>query len=1276
MAKSKIGFHVGPGGNKNGLGAWERALNGAGQAFGMKAADTYGPIHEAVQIGCEHGIQNWLGFRFTRAAGRVSREVPDYDVPPWDDAPRLCQEVLDKLPPEFDKFVWLEIINEPRDENSGSDTMFADMNATDYLGEWCLAAAQFLNERGYKFMGPSFNSGRPGREGHPLRDAVTQYSQPGMLKYLRYCAENPEKAALSVHEYSWSTWKEGQTAPDWYPGLWGRFEAAIAAADLAGIPRTFHIFVTEFGFAHQEAPSGGSARPFLDARNHMLARWPQVKYDAGWTLQSGWKQVDNHVNSWMQYEATKEFDEGEQPARTHEVFGGTLPGAEPIKPIQPEPTDFEEEPAGSLAYQMLTFKNSVDSFDNMLPGRQFSGTWTIQNTGTRTWSGDFSIAYLDQATDNTLDAVRDLMSADSSYTLRELTGRERVNPGETVTIRLDLVAPQQPGVYAFHWQLQSAAGQAFGGVRWLRIGVAGQPSILPTPEPVPVARAIQFGMNINPNDGHGLDLERLRGLGWVRFVFWASREGRSPEDAYHARYRHIIQSYANTGTKSLLILHQDTEWGNGPWQGGGWQEYANVFAKACGRVARACSEFSDKVAYQIWNEEDSGFGADAANTNPSAIGIAPEHYAIVLDRAVKAIREADPQATIVMGGLKTGPENAVNYLNHVRAKLGGEIPVDALAYHPYGRFVHNDPFYNRQFGTLPDALGTFKQAFPQLPLWITEMGVADDNPIGPEHYKKIADYKREIFNEIADNHDDHVPVFIWFAWSDLMRNAGITTIDGRMKDHIGNAFREMVARGQVEPSTVSFAPSGMEEANSEFLRFNTTLKDHNAVPAGSTFTNRWVFKNTGNTTWSDGYRLVYTPVPHANSDPMLAKTSFPLAEVAQPLPAGPGDEVEIKLDMTAPTQFGRRTVSRWELRDPGDDPFGHIFAEITVVPAPTAGTNVLTPGMTFVRDQTIADGTQLVAGSDFKKQWLVRNTGSRQWGSGFRLIYVQGDLQMARGVAAHVVPEAKPGDEVTLSIPMTAPPPSGSLPTAYSTLWKLQDDRGNIFGDPIWAKIVSLPAISESTGQATPLVRLLNDPSAWYSQLDPSWAGDTLGHGQQSIGSWGCLMTCMAMALTAFGTRFNPAELNQHLKTIGDEGFVSSSVQFVAPFHVGGLSFRRNVRSWEDSDIPDSTWTGEDPIQRIDQALAEGNIVVAQVDTKPNNGLYDSNMEQHWVVIVKRTPGGDDYLILDPIIRADAVQTQPLSLMTKYGNRVPSETHEVNLRNAIKSTLVYHKPGG
>ncbi|MGD2078715.1 MAG: GH25 family lysozyme, partial [Chloroflexota bacterium] len=343
MAKSKIGFHTGPGGIKQGLGAWEQKLNKAGQAFGLKASDEYGPLDEALRIGRENNVENWLGFRFTKASGKVSREVPHYDVDPEIDAPELCQEVIDKLPPEFDKAVWLEVINEPRAQNKGQDTMFAGMNACDYLGEWCLAAAKFLNGKGYKFMGPSFNSGEPGREGAELKDAVTQYSQRGMLKFLRYCATHPDQAALSVHEYSWSNWKDDQTAADWYPSLWGRFEAAIAAADLNGIPRTFPIFVTEFGFAHREAPSGKNAHAYLDDRNRMTARWPQLKYDAAWSLQQGWEPVDANVNTWLKYDAGKEFDEGQQPAATHAAFGETLPGAGSDELPIPDEDEQDEE---------------------------------------------------------------------------------------------------------------------------------------------------------------------------------------------------------------------------------------------------------------------------------------------------------------------------------------------------------------------------------------------------------------------------------------------------------------------------------------------------------------------------------------------------------------------------------------------------------------------------------------------------------------------------------------------------------------------------------------------------------------------------------------------------------------------------------------------------------------------------------------------------------------------------------------------------------------------
>lgn len=325
MANSIIGYHYATGGKKDGIGDWIKNANQNSIPVFLKGADDYGVIFEAIQTGKQYGIENWLGFRFTRASGKVSREVPNYLIAPWIDAPVLCAEVVGKLPPELDKSrVWLEIINEPRDENTVDDEMYNDMNATDYLGWWCLAAAQYLNGLGYKFMGPSFNSGRPGREGYPLSDTVIQYSQPGMLAYLEYCSENPDKAALSVHEYMWSA-GTGGTPDDWYPSLIGRFEAAIAACDLAGISRNFNIFVTEWGFGHNNAPRIPEVEPLLDYYNQLAARWPQIKGAATWTLQSDWGDVDEDVNTYMQYDIKKSFSVGEQPAKTHNTFGETLP---------------------------------------------------------------------------------------------------------------------------------------------------------------------------------------------------------------------------------------------------------------------------------------------------------------------------------------------------------------------------------------------------------------------------------------------------------------------------------------------------------------------------------------------------------------------------------------------------------------------------------------------------------------------------------------------------------------------------------------------------------------------------------------------------------------------------------------------------------------------------------------------------------------------------------------------------------------------------------------
>jgi hypothetical protein len=217
--------------------------------------------------------------------------------------------------------------------------------------------------------------------------------------------------------------------------------------------------------------------------------------------------------------------------------------------------------------------------------------------------------------------------------------------------------------------------------------------------------------------------------------------------------------------------------------------------------------------------------------------------------------------------------------------------------------------------------------------------------------------------------------------------------------------------------------------------------------------------------------------------------------------------------------------------------------------------------------------------------------------------------------------------------------------------------------------------ISRPAGAATPLGRFA-DPSGWYSQLDPRWRGNRLGHGQQTMGDWGCLVTCQAMMLTAYGLRLTPAELNQRLLPLGNDGFRGSDVQFIAPTRLlAALQQGRNLRSWPNANVPWTQWTGEDPIARIDQALAAGHTVLAQVDREPNNAFYSSNTEQHWVILVARTPAGDDYMILDPITPAEQLHTQPASLMRKYGNRIASRPHEENLRNAIKSALIYRFAG-
>ena len=302
--------------------------------------------------------------------------------------------------------------------------------------------------------------------------------------------------------------------------------------------------------------------------------------------------------------------------------------------------------------------------------------------------------------------------------------------------------------------------------------------------------SFQTGMNVNPDADHSnpVGTNMLKGLNWVRFVFKLSDRPNIAErgdiDKAFAQYDPIVRAYSEMGVKSLIIINQETHHGSPGNAGVNWPDFAQEFAGVAGQIAAHYQEFGDGVAYQIWNEGDLAGSA-------FSIFLTPEEYATLLKPTADAIRAVSPQSPIIFNGMATGPDAAVDYIKQCRNQLGGSLPVDAVGIHPYGRWATKRPFEGWGFGTLGNAFEVYRANLPDLKLWITEIGIAGDNPFGSEHYAAIAGYLADVYKNVGEQYADLVPVMIWFAWSDNMHNAGIVNTDGNPKEHIFKAFEEI-----------------------------------------------------------------------------------------------------------------------------------------------------------------------------------------------------------------------------------------------------------------------------------------------------------------------------------------------------------------------------------------------------------------------------------------------------------------------------------------------------
>jgi hypothetical protein len=268
IAFNKIGFHVGVGGNREGLIESITELDAAGVPVFLKTANDAEPLYLTQELMKVSGVPHNLVYRDVAEGIDES----DYNLPPAQAAQDNWQSNMDVFPPELDpSLIWLETINEPDDKRAA------------WLAEFSLVQAKMAVADGYKYAAFSWSSGEPSLESWEL---------PEMLEFLRYAGEHPDNVAVALHEYSFQTDFIGSGDIP-YPWMVGRFQKLFAICDKHNIPRPT-VLITECGWEYDNIPGDKKGTVYIDEAmediewaSWLYAAYPQVKGAAIWYLGEG-----------------------------------------------------------------------------------------------------------------------------------------------------------------------------------------------------------------------------------------------------------------------------------------------------------------------------------------------------------------------------------------------------------------------------------------------------------------------------------------------------------------------------------------------------------------------------------------------------------------------------------------------------------------------------------------------------------------------------------------------------------------------------------------------------------------------------------------------------------------------------------------------------------------------------------------------------------------------------------------------------------------------------
>ena len=135
-------------------------------------------------------------------------------------------------------------------------------------------------------------------------------------------------------------------------------------------------------------------------------------------------------------------------------------------------------------------------------------------------------------------------------------------------------------------------------------------------------------------------------------------------------------------------------------------------------------------------------------------------------------------------------------------------------------------------------------------------------------------------------------------------------------------------------------------------------------------------------------------------------------------------------------------------------------------------TEIPCDGSTYVSDITIPDGTVMTPGQAFTKTWSIKNSGTCDWTTSYKMVFLSGNAM--GGASTSLTTAIGSGHADNVSVAMVAP----TLKGTYTGYWIMQNAAGKTFGEQVYVSItVSTSATATPTITVTPTPTSTVDPN-------------------------------------------------------------------------------------------------------------------------------------------------------------------------------------------------------